>query len=210
MEKLISRIEIILNNCKGPDILHVGCLDDLEKINSNKWLHGVLCRKFGNVVGIDINPDVLKLRELGYEVYLANAENFKLDKKFDTIVATGLLQYLSNPGSFLDAAWEHLKEDGILILTIPNTFWIGLWIKKILRQKIPTDRTLWFDLQAILNLISRYNFKIMKIVPLVNTTYESNTIGGKTINLILKLFKFLLPVELKTEGYCIVLTAKSK
>ena len=95
-------------------------------------------------------------------IYQANAENFKLDRKFDTIVATVLLQYLSNPGSFLDAVWEHLKEDGVLILTIPNVFWIGLWVKKVLRQKIHADRTLWFDLQAILNLISRYNFKSWK------------------------------------------------
>jgi 2-polyprenyl-3-methyl-5-hydroxy-6-metoxy-1,4-benzoquinol methylase len=75
-----------------------------DRLDSENWLHGVLKRNFDTVIGIDISEEVLELRKYGYEVYVVNAEDFDLDRKFETIVVGELIEHLSNPGKFLECA----------------------------------------------------------------------------------------------------------
>ena len=113
------RAEHIIKYVKGPCVLDVGCTGHIVEPDSPYWLHGQLRKHFPNVVGIDISADnVERLKKLGYEnVYVASAEQFTLNQKFNTIVAGELIEHLSNPGLFLERAKEHLAPGGRIVIT---------------------------------------------------------------------------------------------
>lgn len=47
---------------------------------------------------------------------IKSAENFNLKKKFDVIIASGVLCYFDNPAKTIKKISEHLKKNGIVIL----------------------------------------------------------------------------------------------
>lgn len=208
-----ERIRKILEYCKG-EILDIGCLQhSIDKISSKNWLHGILCKKFGfnNVVGIDISDEVLKLRELGYNVYKANAEDFNLNKKFDTVIAGELIEHLSNPGKFLECVKRHLKKDGLLILTTPNPFWIEYWIRLIFKKlKINEEHTAWFDLTVLRQLASRYGFEVVDSDYIIETYKPKTIIGFIWHKLLNPILKRILPREVLGEKIFVVLRVKDE
>lgn len=101
-----KRIELILKEAKDTDIvLNVGCIGH-DYIETDVWIHRLLCEKARRVVGIDIHlPE-----EVGaYNIVSANAESMELNEKFDLIIAGELIEHLSNPGEFFARTREHLK-----------------------------------------------------------------------------------------------------
>ncbi|HEC67278.1 MAG TPA: methyltransferase domain-containing protein [Candidatus Desulfofervidus auxilii] len=44
----------------------------------------------------------------------------QLKTKFDVIMATEVLEHQVNPRDFLDTAFKRLKDDGIMVITVPN------------------------------------------------------------------------------------------
>jgi SAM-dependent methyltransferase len=122
--KIPQRAEQIIPWVQGPRVLDIGCAAHAMRFDDPNWLHGLLCKRFPDTVGLDIRPDLVdQLKGLGFEnVYLGNAETFDLGRKFDTIVAGDLVEHLSNPGAFLDRAKKHLAPGGRLIVTSPYPF----------------------------------------------------------------------------------------
>ena len=122
--RLLTRADQIPHFVQGPSVLDVGCAGGLATYESRYWLHGQLLERFPQVAGID--NDEVKVRELtarGYEhVTVADAEAFRLDATFDTVVAADIIEHLENPGSFLRCAAAHLKEHGQLLITTPYPF----------------------------------------------------------------------------------------
>jgi len=203
------RIQKILEHCKG-EILDIGCLQhSIENVSSEDWLHGILCKNFENVVGIDIAEDVLKLREFGYNVYQANAENFDLGRKFDTIVAGELIEHLSNPGNFLECVKKHLKKEGVLILTTPNLFWIEYWVRKLFgKLKINEETVAWYNFTLLKQLVSRHGFVIQEY-EFIQEKYKPRTIGGFFWHaLLMPVLRRILPKEMLGEKIFVVLKVK--
>jgi 2-polyprenyl-3-methyl-5-hydroxy-6-metoxy-1,4-benzoquinol methylase len=108
----------------GPDVLDVGCTDHTVKLGQKVWVHGRLRERFPDCWGIDISSENIEaMRESGFSnLHVADAQNFSLQKRFDTIVAGELIEHLENPGEFLRCAREHLKPGGRIVLTTPNVF----------------------------------------------------------------------------------------
>ena len=44
-----------------------------------------------------------------------------LDTKYNTVIAGDILRYIPDPGDFLRRVGSHLAEDGVLIVTVPNS-----------------------------------------------------------------------------------------
>lgn len=49
-----------------------------------------------------------------------NAEEFNLQKKYDILVSFQVIEHLYDPESFIINAYNHLKPNGLLIVTTPN------------------------------------------------------------------------------------------
>ena len=154
---------------KNKDVLDVGCVEHtVEALKINPfWVHNFL-KDNSNVLGIDILADDVKMLVAnGYNMKVANAETFKLKKKFDVIFAGELIEHLSNPGLFLQQSKKHLRENGILIITTPNTFYTPRLLECIRKIDdnpiVNAEHTNWFSPSTLKTLFRREGFDIISI-----------------------------------------------
>ncbi|MFZ0954510.1 MAG: class I SAM-dependent methyltransferase [Candidatus Sulfotelmatobacter sp.] len=152
--KILQRAEQIIPWVQGPRVLDIGCAAHAMKFDNPHWLHGLLCKRFPDTVGLDIRPDLVEqLRELGFaNVNLGNAETFNLGREFDTIVAGDIIEHLSNPGAFLARAKKHLAPGGRLIITTPYPFCLlgmGYALVKYPRTTWNLEHTHWVCPQTL-------------------------------------------------------------
>jgi SAM-dependent methyltransferase len=112
--------------------------------------------------GIDyLTEEVEMLRDRGYNVEVANAETFALDRTFDVITAGELIEHLSNPVLFLDRVSEHLAPGGKLVLTTPNP-WSFHRFRSALFDDVWSnpEHTCWFDERTLQSILKRHGFDI--------------------------------------------------
>ncbi|MCR4327257.1 MAG: class I SAM-dependent methyltransferase [Nanoarchaeota archaeon] len=93
-------------NVKSKKILELGC---------GKGVLSEMLRKENEVTSVDIekNYQNVLIRDLN--------KDFKLDKKFDLIVALELIEHLENPRHFFGECLAYLKTGGKMILSTPIT-----------------------------------------------------------------------------------------
>jgi ubiquinone/menaquinone biosynthesis C-methylase UbiE len=90
----------------------------------------------GKLFGIDISLHILtKARQkLNKEVYLfqADAQNLPFkDRAFTRVICSEVLEHLLDPSAALNEAGRILRDQGIIIISIPNEPMIN-WLKSIL------------------------------------------------------------------------------
>lgn len=204
------RVKEIIERCNG-SILDLGCVQHtLKGIESDSWLHGKLTERFSYVIGIDIlKEEVLELKKREYNVICADVENFKLNENFDTIVAGELIEHLSNPGNFLDSCHNHLKKDGKLILTTPNSFWIENTIRKIFgKLHINIEHTAWYDDIVLTQLAERHRFEVIEIKYIIERFNPSSITGYIWHKIIYPILLIMLPKGF-TSRYLLFVLKKS-
>jgi 2-polyprenyl-3-methyl-5-hydroxy-6-metoxy-1,4-benzoquinol methylase len=86
-----------------------------------------LASQGNEVLGIDIDtPTILKARELNpftnalFEV--RTIDDVSKSKYFDLILCCEIIEHLNDPDSFLASVVSHLKNSGILVISIPNGY----------------------------------------------------------------------------------------
>lgn len=160
------RIDVVLDEINSGDrILDIGCVQHTaEKEGSeDHWLHGELCEISDNVLGLDyLEEELEKLNERGYKAICANAENFRLNERFDAITAGELIEHLSNPGNFIDRVHAHLHEDGKFILTTPNPWYMRRFFEALLLGDVHanSEHTCWFDRRTLYQVLERHGFEV--------------------------------------------------
>jgi SAM-dependent methyltransferase len=204
-----QRIEKILQYTKGPRVLDVGCVGGRLDVKNPYWLHAHLLQNFEYVIGVDINQEAINtLKQLGYNVLLGDAQKLDLDEKFDTIVAGELIEHLSNPGQFLEAAKRLLNKDGRIILTTPYVFGLANVIYAL--AKFPktcsnSEHTVWFCVSTLSELARRHGFKIAHW-ELIEDYYEGvPSLKYRILVTFLKLFGYFLPKRIKCNAMLFIL-----
>ena len=210
-----KRIKEIIERCEGDSILDVGCvatqLGNLkENIKSNLWLHEELTKKSRKVIGIDIlKKEIQEIKKMGYDVRYGSAEDFKLNEKFDTIVAGELIEHLSNPGKFLDTCWNHLKEEGTLILTTPNPFWFEYSSRFFLRKLcVHPEHTAWYDKSVLAALAERHHFEVVEVKYIIEIYNPGSCKGFMYHKIIFPILVKILREELTAETILVVFKKK--
>ena len=114
---MVDFIEHNLKISKDAHILDVGC--------SFGWVLDLLNeRGFRNVKGIDTDKSVIqKLKMMGYQVeegssYSTDKQN--LEQQFDVVTLKMVMEHLLNPREAVDNVSKWLKEDGVLIIEVPD------------------------------------------------------------------------------------------
>lgn len=180
------RVKLILAELgKNSKVLNLGCADSATE---GVYLHEEICKKVNYCLGIDIDKARIKeLKKEGYNVVLANAENIKLGKKFDVIVAGDLIEHLDNAGKFLDSIRLHLKKNGKLILTTPNAWCYHRFINACFAEvSCHYEHSCWYDIKTLKQLLIKHGFKIGKIKFVKIPDKRKTTLIGN----ILRLFGF--------------------
>jgi 2-polyprenyl-3-methyl-5-hydroxy-6-metoxy-1,4-benzoquinol methylase len=127
---IFNREDFILNYCKGKRVLHIGFSDypyTKEKVQRNELLHTKIKQKGSYVLGIDndINSIAAYSKATGdYDVAYTNIlEEYTkeiVDKNFDVIVLSEVLEHLSNPYKAVKILHNAFKQDTKIVVTVPN------------------------------------------------------------------------------------------
>ena len=190
------RIELILEEVRpGDSVLNVGCAS-CDHADRSVWLHRLLFEKASKVVGVDTCMPEDKTANIGKpNIVIADAQQMELGEKFDLIVAGEVIQHLPNPGLFLSRAREHLKEDGRMVITIPNTWeWIKLGRALFGRPSTRLNSYMcWYDKPTLAGLLNQYGFVIdrLEFVPRLPYTYNLG-FGGKVVERLTFLFSGIM------------------
>ena len=122
---LQDRFDVVLPLIRGGSVLDVGYA---SRYGRPDWLHGLLVENFPDVAGIDIDEEtIVALQSKGLDVRLADAQDFDLDRKFDTVFAGEIIERLDDFHGFLTSVRRHLTPGGQLVLTTPNVFYMAAW-----------------------------------------------------------------------------------
>jgi ubiquinone/menaquinone biosynthesis C-methylase UbiE len=101
---------------KGPDVLEMGVGDD-------EWTSGII-EKTGHTHIVDAAKTLLEIPKKKYggsvTTYESLFEDFAPDKKFDTIIASFVLEHVEDPILVLKKSLDWLKDSGKLIAIVPH------------------------------------------------------------------------------------------
>ncbi len=113
---------------------------------------------------LDRREGVAKLRRKGYEVLAVNAEEMSFDEEFDVVVAGEVIEHMSNPGEFLEAAHKALRPQGRLILSTVNV-WCFLYYAFEVANTYRANfvHVCWYDRWTLTNLLNNHRFVIKKL-----------------------------------------------
>lgn len=109
---------LMLPDCHGADVLEVGC--------GTGEMTSALLEVAKSVTVIEPAERYFEqaLNRFGSHISLHKefVEDFKSNKKFDTILLAGLLHHLPDPCSVLRSLKAFLRPDGKVIVTVPHAF----------------------------------------------------------------------------------------
>lgn len=144
-------------------VLDIGFLGQGKTPTDPNWLHRTIKSIAKETYGLDLQPYETNLpQDKGY-YFKQSAENFDLPVTFDVIFAGDLIEHLSNPGLFLDACKKHLKPNGRLILTTPNTFNLFNVAEKFTKDEptVNSDHTCYFNKKTIEVLLKKCGWTVL-------------------------------------------------
>ena len=117
----------VLENAQGDSLLDLACGDGT--------ITSMLSSKFNRVVGVDASGShLVKAREKcpKAEFHESLIETFETQEKFDTVTMLNILEHVINPVVTLQKAACFLKDDGILIVHVPNALGVNRVIARIM------------------------------------------------------------------------------
>lgn len=150
-------------------VMDLGCVDSrprrntaAERIAKPNFMFTRLCEVNRSILGVDIDEQgIEQLKEQGYNAVCADVEKMDLGRRFDTIIAGEIIEHLENCGLFLRNMRRHLKEDGVLIISTPNPFYMRQsWkIWRYGRPLVHEDHLNWQDPITLDALLRRTGFE---------------------------------------------------
>jgi SAM-dependent methyltransferase len=169
---LNDRHGLLVSRCRGKKVLHLGCVDVglvEERFRRGELLHQRLAAVASELWGVDIDAaGIAFLRSQGFTNLLAGDICQLHDlatlrgQDFDVIVASEVVEHLSNPGLFLSGI-RNLMAPGRteLIVTVPNAFRVEtlLWLLRGVECVHP-DHNFWFSYRTATNLLHKSGLTI--------------------------------------------------
>jgi len=172
-----DRIAILKELCSAKKIIHLGCADHLDlidsKIKHNIWLHKILDDSADKCIGIDINEQAIEYLRTNYKqenVFAGNILDMPLDiirnEKWDYIVLGEIIEHVDNPVQFLSDLHTRLKPlVKALIITAPNA-WSSKILSKVRQntETINSDHRYWFTPYTLAKVLVRAGYKVEDIL----------------------------------------------
>lgn len=154
------KLAYVIERSRGKDVLDIGCVQhNPVNYQSRYWLHGAIKQHARRVVGLDIYDEgIAYLRERGFDVRAADAQNFDLGERFDVIVAGDVIEHLTNVDGFLSSCLRHLRDDGCIVISTPNPWYWRHVVKAALfaRVGVNAEHSQWFCPVTLSQLASRF------------------------------------------------------
>ena len=168
LKQPISKEKLILKYCTNKIVLDIGCVNHniLNTKNSN-WLHGIIKNVAKELVGIDyLKKEVDMLVDNGYNVICADVcKPFSLNKIFDVIVISNLIEHVSNFETLLINVKNHLDANGVVLISTPNPFFVEQYFYSAFKNDIivNNEHTCWIDPVTLEQLVTRFDLRTEKV-----------------------------------------------
>ena len=156
----------ILNEATGKCVLNVGAVGGIEGYlpgGREEWLHHRLCNVAREIVGIDIDKvGIAYAAKYGVEITEANCEAMDLDRRFDVIVMSDVIEHLNAPARALQVLMRHLNHGGRLVITTPNPTDLGSVLRAILGRDMSVyyDHSVCFMPEHIQAMCNRFGYRL--------------------------------------------------
>lgn len=143
------------------------------------WMFDFLMAHASTVQGVDIELEQVKRAQAaGYPIVQGNAETYVADSPVDVVLATDLIEHLSNAGQFMETAHKNLLPGGALILSTPNAY----CLRELFRvyfgwtndPPVHPQHVSYYTPTTLRALAARYGFRF-KAIAYSNTHYERVT-----------------------------------
>lgn len=222
--KLQSLVDVLLYNRETIAVLEAGC-GHRSYVRMPENAH---------IVGIDISESELRRNAGLHERIVGDIESYGLPySAYDVIVCWWVLEHLSHPRRALDNFRRAIKDDGIIILAIPNVwsikglvtkctpYWFHVWAYRKLRHisdatPFPTFLRFSISPQSISRYALRHNLAILYASlyqsPEIATIIERNGLlraGWRAIRQAAAVLTFG-KVDVALTEYIVVLTKQKR
>lgn len=167
---LFDRQNFVVERCGGRRVLHVGCVDaELleDRFVRGELLHARIAAVADDVWGVDIDENGIQfLREHGFknvsvgDVCEPGWMAPLAGREFDLVIATEVIEHLSNPGVFLDSLKGVLQSDRTeIVISVPNAFRVATLLNLFRNMEyVHPDHNYWFSYHTITNLLRKHGF----------------------------------------------------
>lgn len=160
-----DRCQYIAQQAKGKKVLDVGVVEHFaEASQRDEWLHEHVRRAASSCLGVDILEDgVRDLRDRGYQVICADLARAPLNEIFDLVVMGEVIEHVGNPGALMKNAALMLAEDGRLLLSTPNPWYLNPILKSVIDGQPFTDsadHAMWFDPSTMTEIGQRAGLRL--------------------------------------------------
>jgi len=144
------------------------------EIGVGTGVHLIMFDKIGfKVTGIEPDPTCVRLVNMKLKqghCITGFIEDFEIDEEFDVIWLYHTVEHIARPDFLLKKCYKLLKDDGIVIITVPDCE-----NQKTLQESIANSDHLWyFSKNSIKKLAIQSRFKVQKVNSLA-TIKELNT-----------------------------------
>lgn len=171
---LKSKTNIIKKYISLPNLLDIGS-------GAGYFLNYCKKQEF-TVKGVEPDLDTRErsIQQFGLEVYEENALNTFSENSFDVITLWHVLEHIDNLEMRFHQMHRLLKENGILIIAVPNPSSFDAKYYERYWAGYDVPRHLWhFSPDNIMTLTAQYNFKVIKIFPMIFDAYYVSMLSEK-------------------------------
>jgi 2-polyprenyl-3-methyl-5-hydroxy-6-metoxy-1,4-benzoquinol methylase len=160
----------VLQRCKRKKVLKVGCADTglmRERSERNRLLHHALHEAANELWSVDIDNAGIEFEQVEADaLHVGDASQIGAnptlqEQRFDVIVATDLLEQLSNPGLFLDSVQTLMvPNETELLVSVPNAFRLAALCRLPFTAQGSDDFNYWFSHATLSNLLQKHGLRI--------------------------------------------------
>ena len=176
---LISdRIAYLCELVAGRSVLDIGIVEHTrDASSSDRWLHRHLKRSAKRCLGVDVlEPEVMFLKDQGYDVVVADITLAPLAEKFDVIIGGEVLEHLDGPGMFMKHCAAMLEPGGRLAITVPNPWYVNAILKSCARRETfvdSADHVAWYDASTLFELGQRHGLVLQRFTGIAVSAPET-------------------------------------
>ena len=163
-----------------------------------------------SAVGIesDKNASEFASKNLGIDVYILNDLETLREEPFDAITLWHVLEHLYNPKKLIEDAFHLLKNDGILVIALPNNDSLDASLYKQDWAAWDVPRHLWhFNFDSFSKLIDGTGFSLIRTLRMPFDSFYVSILSEKASN---KKLSFLRGIVTGLIGWCFSLFRKRK
>ena len=158
------KLEIYKKYCRGRRVLDLGCSGAPFGVSDPNWRHRHIVEISQGCIGIDNKEEriqtIMRLFP-EYDVRLEDATCCDIGEVFDVVLASDLIEHVSNAGGLAESANRHLEPGGVFLVSTPNHLYYRFLIKRLLNRNLKPneEHVCWYCPETLRQLMRRFGFE---------------------------------------------------